>query len=39
MLMSEAEDEKAMLDDPPALPKGRPRKDQQTDRKPKKKAR
>jgi transcriptional regulator with XRE-family HTH domain len=39
VLVAEAEDEKTPLDEPPALPKGRPRKEQQADRKPKKKAR
>lgn len=37
VLVAEAEDEKTPLDEPAALPKGRPRKDQETTRKPKKK--
>lgn len=37
VLVAEAEDEETPIDEPPALPKGRPRKDQQTDQKPKKK--
>lgn len=36
VLVAEAEDEETPIAEPPALPKGRPRKDQQTDRKPKK---
>lgn len=36
-LIAEVEDEKTPLDEPPALPKGRPRKDQKTEREPKKK--